>query len=513
LQANIGAVQLSTGNGYTSQTFTVTSIGALGEVTHTAHVVSAEESAHAVAAALSANLPGVSATGFNQVTLDVSSGMGFDLGMEVNGHALHLNNANMTTSQMAVAINADVTCQQNNVYAIATNGNTLNVYSTTGYDIQFTSGFGNNGTVQVTGVRGTGASQTINAGNQTATAGGALTIALAQGYTLATTGGAETAITETSTNLATEQFGKASIHAGNFVGAQTLKIANSLGICEVEIAPHMSAENIAAAVNERSDITHVTASAVTMAKLSNLSQSGSVYFELAVGAPVTAVVARSDLTRLMEAINEMEGEDIKAIMGDSNAELLLIGERGQDIVIQNFTHSSAENYQNTLNNAVIMDGSGLTAPNTVSIQVTGNPNTHTGGTPVTLLTGGLANGMDSTVIGGHVAFSSPDFFSISSNLSHCTNTVGLDYGTSLINNYADREMSAESTIDQLKDRYNDLGRLMDSLASHLNVLCPQSANVDSVVAISAMNREQMIQQGGALASQSEIPQNALRLLR
>jgi flagellin len=294
-----------------------------------------------------------------------------------------------------------------------------------------------------------------------------------------------------------------------------------------------------------------------VAKLSNLSENGSVTFNLygsnTVGASVTATVSTSDLTSLVQSINNVSGNTgITAAVGNNNSEILLTHATGKDIKIQDFQHGSAETYQNPATSAVASDGSGVVAPHVVSIQVTGNPKTNVNGSAVTLYDGGLVNGLNSTVVGGDITFSSSKVFSVSSSISAATNTIGIGpgatFGTSLMggtaNTAATSNLSSvnsvnissasgaqsaitvlDEAIDQISSIRADLGALqsrfssaIDNLANNVENLSAARSRIldaDFAAETAALTKNQILQQAGIsiLSQANQIPQNVLALLK
>jgi len=143
-----------------------------------------------------------------------------------------------------------------------------------------------------------------------------------------------------STSLATVDATTAETKAGtDFV------LTGSKGASTIAYAAGASVKDVATAVNNATSSTGVTATAVTHAKLDNLSATGTVAFTLTgtvgAGTALSASIANvSDLTNLAEAINAVAGTTgITAALGSTNAEVILTDHDGDDIHIDDFALS------------------------------------------------------------------------------------------------------------------------------------------------------------------------------
>jgi flagellin len=121
-----------------------------------------------------------------------------------------------------------------------------------------------------------------------------------------------------------------------------LVISGHAGSAEVDQTAGMSARDMAASINAATSKTGVSASATTVAKLSNLSGEGQLSFQVnnvEVG-PVSIsndASGAADLRSLRDAINAKTTETgVTATMGDNNTEIVLTDNTGANINISNF---------------------------------------------------------------------------------------------------------------------------------------------------------------------------------
>ncbi|MFM8453996.1 MAG: flagellin, partial [Gammaproteobacteria bacterium] len=124
---------------------------------------------------------------------------------------------------------------------------------------------------------------------------------------------------------------------------------------------------------------------------------------------------------------------IVAVTGSSgNNSIDLINNSGKNIKITDFSASNAASNPSVSSSALVAgNGSGLTTENIVSIDVTGNPNSNTGGKTVTLFDGdarpnnyagsaeskGKYTDLNSTIVGGEITFNSVGGVTVSSSVS------------------------------------------------------------------------------------------------
>lgn len=139
--------------------------------------------------------------------------------------------------------------------------------------------------------------------------------------------------------------------AATDVTSQTLSITGKAN-ATVSISTGSSAKTAAAAVNAKTATTGVSATASTTLKinaLTGLTSGKSVSFKIGSTQIASTLVTSTDLSSLTTAINLATATTgVTAIVGASNAELLLSNTDGADILIDDFLTTNAANEAATL---------------------------------------------------------------------------------------------------------------------------------------------------------------------
>jgi flagellin len=308
---------------------------------------------------------------------------------------------------------------------------------------------------------------------------------------------------------------EANAAATNNVAAQTLTLNGAYGTGTVSVGLADSAKDIAAAVNNQSEDSGVSATAVTYAKLDGLNANDTVSFTLAGSdsATVSASITTSDYSNLADSINAVSGQTgVTATLSDDKASILLTSSSGEDIKISGFDAGTA---------TTSLDMTGLQEDATTEV-----------GTDVTLIetTPGTT---DLATVGGVVSFNSSKSFTVSS-----------DTGTTLVNTSAASAQETVTSVDistvsgsndaisildgalaAISDNRSDLGAIQNRLSSTIANLSNISENVsaarsrvqdaDFALETANMTRTQILQQAGvAMLSQANSqPQMVLSLLQ
>ena len=309
----------------------------------------------------------------------------------------------------------------------------------------------------------------------------------------------------------------AALAANNF-NTQAITISGSLGtstIAAATLADGSTARDVAAAVNNVTGSTGVTATARTTATIGGLSAAGTFSFSLygqnstavSISATVTNVAS---LTELRDAINAQAGST--GITAEGTGATL--------------TLTQAEGYNISLE--------GVSATAAATLDFTGGE-----GAAATL---GAAAATDSSTVGGQVSFSSENAFTMSSSITGATG--GLFDAASAANAGFTGTLSAvgtvnigtqsgansaiavlDSALQKLSSIRADLGAVQNRFSSTVANLQATSENLsaarsrildaDFAAETAALTRAQILQQAGTaiLAQANAIPQNVLSLLR
>ncbi len=320
-------------------------------------------------------------------------------------------------------------------------------------------------------------------------------------------------------NAASGSINDAVSGTSNNVGAQTLTVAGSLGSTSIALGSGDSAKSIADAINAKSEDTGVTAGAITQLKLSGLSATGTVSFDLygqneTAAAKVTASISSTgDLTALANAINEKAGKtNITATLTSDKSGIVLKNTDGYDITLDNFTHSTSTATLSV--DGLKADGSAIS-----------------GGTTDTL----TGNGSDSSTVGGNLQLDSNSGFTVTSGVATDI-TVGTTANGSTLQKVADIDIGTQAGSNQalsivdgalakISDSRAALGAVQNRFSSTISNLENISQNVsaarsriqDADFAKESANlaRGQILQQAGTamLAQANASSQNVLSLLQ
>tara|TARA_R110002110_G_scaffold33533_1_gene114768 strand:+ start:84060 stop:86327 length:2268 start_codon:yes stop_codon:yes gene_type:complete len=551
--AEVGVAQANAAtNGYSASNFTINSVSSAGVATTSTVAVAGNDEANAIATALSAEA-GVEARGFNQVTVDNFANMDAATSITLEGEAVIVGAA-ATVDSAATAINANANLQAAGIYAVS-DGSTLTVTATDGRDLSFASTGAGTGIVDMAGLDGAAATTMVL--TQATTFGGRVDIMMDQGMTITSD---TDSIIQTGQAAVTAAVAQGSIGDGvnnttntandltNNVAAQNITVVGATGSATAAVSADEAADSIATAINALSGNTGVTASASTTVTLSGLSADGTVGFNLygnnATGTTISATVTTSDLSSLVQAVNDAAGTTgISAAVGTNNSEIILTHSEGKDVVIENFSHSAAVDFAAPGVTAVSGTGSSQPAATEQSLTVTGNASTNAGGQSVNLYDGGARTNFDSTVVGGELTFNSSSSFNVSSDVSgSATGSTSLFSGvagsanSSTLSDVGQLNISTQSgandaisvidgALDQISSIRAQLGSVQNRFSSTISNIASNVENLESArsrildadfaAETAKMTKAQILQQAGVsiLSQANSIPQNVLGLLQ
>lgn len=307
--------------------------------------------------------------------------------------------------------------------------------------------------------------------------------------------------------------------ASGIAGGTNIVISGHAGSAEFEQTAEMSARQLEAAINNVSSQTGVSATAQTVAKLSNLDSAGQLSFELnGYDVGPVAISDASDLRSLRDAINaETTRTGVTAAMGSDNSEIILTDTTGKNIVFSNFSSDDGAGGDLTIDVDVLnADGTAATTTFTTSESLTdGDTATVTG--QVTL--------SSTQVFSVHTADDTVDeaFFQESNSAGKLEQLAEIDLST------AEGAGKAINVIDmalaKVSQARSDLGAVsnrLDSTISNLtnittSVESARSQVMDADFAAESTNlaRGQILTQAATamLAQANASQQNVMSLLR
>tara|TARA_B100000963_G_scaffold156369_1_gene136083 strand:- start:2025 stop:3812 length:1788 start_codon:yes stop_codon:yes gene_type:complete len=124
------------------------------------------------------------------------------------------------------------------------------------------------------------------------------------------------------------------------IDSHNLTVAGHVGSKVLTVAANASAKTVAATVNQNTELTGVSATAVTKAEIAKLHATGNVGFTIGNGTDsatitTTNIASVSDLTDLRDAINDKSGTTkITAdIVNNDKSRIILTHATGEDIII------------------------------------------------------------------------------------------------------------------------------------------------------------------------------------
>jgi flagellin len=188
----------------------------------------------------------------------------------------------------------------------------------------------------------------VEAGADSFSARGRVVLAADNGYSVkfTTAAAAEFATGATNGTALTLTSGTPSIGIaeGNGVSAQTVSVSG-IASQNITVAANSTAKQLAAAVNAVSGTTGVTGRARSEATFSSLSADGTVSFNLygsnTDAVAISAAVTTSDLSALAAAVNQRTGTTGITAEITTAGSMKLISAEGYDIKIETFEHSAA----------------------------------------------------------------------------------------------------------------------------------------------------------------------------
>lgn len=310
------------------------------------------------------------------------------------------------------------------------------------------------------------------------------------------------------------------VDASNGIQAGKLVVSGFAGSATIDTTAGQSAKSLASAVNDLTSQTGVQATATTKAKLSGLTETGTVSFAVnGTDVGTVSISDTSDLRSLADAINAQTTKTgVTATMGKDNSEIVLTDGTGADIEISNYaavgdTSGAADLTVDVLN----ADGSAATASTNNTFD--------------------LSSSAASAAVQGQVTFTSTKSFSVGAD----DDTAGASFFETLsngaeLNSVAEIDLSTaegaaeaitviDAALEKISQSRGDLGAVsnrLDSTISNLtnisvSVQAAKSGVMDADFAAESTNlaRGQILSQAATamLAQANSSKQNVLSLLR
>ncbi|WP_312920085.1 flagellin [Stutzerimonas nitrititolerans] len=317
-------------------------------------------------------------------------------------------------------------------------------------------------------------------------------------------------------------YGSVASGAGATIPAATtsggaLKIIGSNGASgTVTLTAAASAKAMATQINTLSDTTGVTADARTGVEISGLAVSGNVSFTLGGGsetATISAnVVDKDDLTSLANAINAQAGKTgITAELTNSNGNLKLINEAGDDITIQSFAIAGAAAGTTATLKSINYDGKVQTASTDLSdtnqsARIQGNLRMESAGA---FQASGAADIVSATADAPVVSkLTSVADIDISSQ-------EGAQNAVSVIDSAIASIDKNRASLGAIQNRFENTIANLQNISENVSAARGRIQDTDYAAETAALSKNQILQQAGTaiLAQANQLPQAVLSLLQ
>jgi len=299
----------------------------------------------------------------------------------------------------------------------------------------------------------------------------------------------------------------------NTIAAQTLTI-NGTNSETVSVTAAWSAKQVAAAINEKTASTGVSASASTTATISTLSADGNISFDLGsaktslTNVSVTGVVT-TDLSSVAAAINDVSGQTgISAVYDATTNAITLTQSEGKDIFIGDFTNSAAGTMNVAGSSAAAVSlASGGAHCTTVSGDVT---LTSTGSFSATSSIAAAAGSIFDQNAGtmGTLSTAAVDSVDIS-------DTSGANTAISIIDAALTKIDTVRGSLGAIQNRFESTIANLQSVSENVSAARSRIMDADFAAETANLTKAQVLQQAGVamLAQANMIPQTVLTLLQ
>ncbi len=295
--------------------------------------------------------------------------------------------------------------------------------------------------------------------------------------------------------------------ANNVAG--TITITSPSGTSGAVSLAGLSAFNGAAAINATSSTTGVTADARTVIGLSAIT-AGNLSFTLqgSNSSAVTisaAVSSATDLSSLAAAINNQAGSTgITAEL--SSGSVKLISERGDDIVINNYTNAA------TTMTVTQYNYDGTTAGNTATLTSAGTNSTRAMG-QIKL---NSANAFSSTASDAAIAATAATASSLEQVAQIDISTaIGAQKALAVIDSAVSFVDSGRAALGAVQNRLESTIANLGNISENVSAARSRITDADFAAETASLSKNQILQQAGisVLSQANSLPQQVLSLLQ
>jgi flagellin len=294
--------------------------------------------------------------------------------------------------------------------------------------------------------------------------------------------------------------------------AGTLTVSSASGTSTAIDLAGLSAKASADAVNLQSSTTGVTADARTTVSIGTVSAAGTISFGLSgsngTAVTISAAVTTTDFSALQAAINNQSGSTgISAAL--DNGVLKLTSERGDDIVIEGFNH--------TTGGATIAignygyDGTGA-ATESVTLTQGGNDSTRAMGTIKLNSASTFASTASNTAIGaaGAVASTLEQVATID-----ISTAIGAQKALNVIDSAVSFVDSNRASLGAVQNRLESTMANLSNVSENVSAARSRIRDADFATETANLTKNQILQQAGisVLSQANSLPQQVLSLLQ
>jgi flagellin len=318
-------------------------------------------------------------------------------------------------------------------------------------------------------------------------------------------------LTGTAVNLGLGQITATAATAAANNAAGTLTIASAAGTSTAINVAGLSAKASQDLVNAQTSTTGVTADARTSASIGTISAAGTVSFTLQ-GSNTTAVaisagVTTTDYSALAAAINNQSGSTgISAEI--SNGVVKLTSERGDDIVIEGFTHSTAAA------TAVVTTYSydGVTAGDTETVTTGGTDSVRVMGTLKLNSDKSFTSTASSTTVDAANAQNSALEQVAQVDLS---TVIGAQKALAITDSALSFIDSGRATLGAVQNRLESTIANLSNISENVSAARSRITDADFAQETANLTKNQILQQAGisVLSQANALPQQVLSLLK
>ncbi|MDT8407792.1 MAG: flagellin [Methylococcales bacterium] len=305
----------------------------------------------------------------------------------------------------------------------------------------------------------------------------------------------------------------------NTITAQTLTVSGTLGAASITVGAGDSAKSIADGINAKSEDSGVTASAITFARLDNVTATGSLSFDLygqnGTPAKVSAAIADTgDLTALANAINDQSGQTgISATLTDDKSGIVLQNTTGFDIKLDNVTHSDAAGQADLTG----LGTDGVTPKGiAVTVSAAGDPSATVGGTLILDSNSGftIQSTVDNEITGVTGGTDASSTLEKVSDIDIGTQK-GSNDALSVIDGALAKVSDIRANLGAIQNRFSATIANLENVSQNVSAARSRIQDADFAKESASLARGQILQQAGIamLAQANASSQNVLSLLQ